>query len=218
MPVACCLLHGRGNACCTVMPKSRANSTDPGAVLAKAELHHPGGNWTRHNFSLTPTADAACVGIEPGSDPQVACTKSGSEGGPGHICVRCGAQFIVGLDRPGDAYIDYVMVQPGSWGRYKELPVLKETITNLLEIGVTTIRFGGSFVSYYGEYYFWKKWRGAPWTRPSVGAYWVDDVMGSWGPFEMLDMCEKAGIEPIITTPSQDQSPRSGPTGIWFTS
>lgn len=41
-------------------------------------------------------------------------------------------------------------------------------------------------MSYYGDYYFWKKWRGAPWTRPSVGAYWIDDVMGSFGPFEMM--------------------------------
>ena len=32
--------------------------------------------------------------------------------------------------------------------------------------------------------------------------------MGGWGPFEMLSMCEAAGIEPIITTPSQDERPR----------
>ena len=59
---------------------------------------------------------------------------------------------------------------------------------------------------------FWKYWRGVPWLRPSVGAHWVGDVMSSWGPFEMIDMCEAAGIEPIITTTSQDQAPRhTGP-------
>lgn len=61
-------------------------------------------------------------------------------------------------------------------------------------------------------YYLWKNWRGVPWARPSVGARWQADVLSSWGPFEQIDLCVQAGIEPIISTTSQDQVPRhTGP-------
>ena len=112
----------------------------------------------------------------------------------------------------GDVLVDFVVLQPGEWGRYASLPVHRHTVETLQTMGVTAIRFGGSFVSFYGGYYFWKYWRGAPWARPSVGAHWEQDVMSSWGPFEQIDLCMAMGIEPIITLTSQDQVPRhTGP-------
>jgi len=108
--------------------------------------------------------------------------------------------------------IDFVFLQPGEWGRFASLPVHRHTVETLQQMGVSAIRFGGSFVSYFGGYYFWKNWRGVPWARPSVGAHWEGDVLSSWGPFEQIDMCIAAGIEPIISTTSQDQVPRhTGP-------
>ena len=34
----------------------------------------------------------------------------------------------------------YTFVQPGSWGRYKDLPVLKDTVDHLLAMGVSVLR------------------------------------------------------------------------------
>ena len=39
-----------------------------------------------------------------GSDPAVDCGKMGP--GAGHVCVRCAAQFAVGLSGPGDVLVD----------------------------------------------------------------------------------------------------------------
>lgn len=173
--------------------------TPPGKVLAEKELQFNGGDWTRVNFTLTPTADAQCEGIAPGSDPAIDCGKLGP--GAGHICVRCAGQFAVGLSSPGDMLIDFVWLQPGEWGRLAGLPVLKDTIDTLQAIGITAIRQGGSFTD--PAYYFWKNWRGPVEQRPSVGATWGRELISSWGPFEMIDMCDAAGFEPIITTTGQ---------------
>ena len=40
--------------------------------------------------------------------------------------------------------------------------------------------------------------------RPSVGATWGQDLISSFGPFEMIDLCVAAGFEPIITTTGQN--------------
>ena len=203
-------------------------------MLAAAHLPFTaGGNWSRLNFTLTPSADAPCEGIAAGSDPTIRCPAEDSSAG--HICVKCGGTFVVGMREPGDALVDFVFLQPPDSMRFAGLPVHKHTVETLLRMGVSAIRFGGSFVSYYGGYYFWKDWRGPPWLRPSVGAHWQADVMSSWGPFEQIDvstqcrptpplddgcwmmdgapqMCNAAGVEPIITTTAQDQVPRhTGP-------
>lgn len=51
-----------------------------------------------------------------------------------------------------------------------------------------------------GNNYFWKRWRGLPWTRPSAAAAWGHDFEGGWGPFEMVDMANAMGVEAVITT------------------
>ena len=48
-----------------------------------------------------------------------------------------------------------------------------------------------------------KNWRGPMEQRPSVGATWGNELISSFGPFEMIDMCVAAGFEPIITTTGQ---------------
>ena len=174
----------------------------PARVLAMADIAVPGTNgaWVRVNFSLTTSDGTDCV--DAGDDPVVSglsCGKKGSE--DGHVCVSCGGQALVGLAAPGKVWIDYVFLQPGEWGRFKGLPVLRRAVENLRAMGITAIRQGGSFTDPDG--YFWKKWRGAPWERESLGWSWYDALVGGWGPFEMIDMCNAAGIEPIITTSAQ---------------
>ena len=125
--------------------------TPPGVLLATTSAHFNGGNWSKVTFELTPSADALCEGITPGSETEVDCGKMGP--GPGHICVRCGGQLAIGLSSPGDVLLDFVWLQPGPWGRLGALPVLKDTIDTLQAIGVKAIRQGGSFTD--PNYYFW---------------------------------------------------------------
>ena len=119
------------------------------------QLEFGGGNWTRLGFTLTPSSAALCDGIAPMSDPDIPCGDDGSTT-VGHLCVRCTGQFVIGLSSPGDAFVDFAVLQPGAWGRAAgpggPLPVLVEAVDTLKTMGVTTIRQGGSFVSYYGDY------------------------------------------------------------------
>jgi hypothetical protein len=206
-------LFVQANNSVTIEVSVRAYSLQPAVVLARAALPFDGGGgkWTRLNFTLTPSDDAPCEAIAAGSDPTIRCPRN-ENSSVGHACVRCGAEFVVGLSAPGEVLVDFVVLQPGNWGRYKGLQVHRHTVETLLQMGVTAIRFGGSFVSYYGFFNFWKNWRGPPWARPNVGAHWQQDVMSSWGPFEQIALCNAAGIEPIITVTAQDQVPRhTGP-------
>ena len=42
-----------------------------------------------------------------------------------------------------------------------------------------------------------------PWERKSLGAKWGSELISGFGPFEFVEMCEEAGIEPIVTTTAQ---------------
>ena len=174
-----------------------------GTVLASTTpAFIPGPGFQRVNFSLTPSAETSCIGIVPGSDPNIDCGKMGSE--PGHVCVKCAGEIAFGVQGKGAAVLAYFWLQPGAWGQYKGLPVQASTANVLLDMGVTAIRQGGTFTK--GEPFLWKNWRGPVWTRPSVGAEWGSSLISSWGPFEMIDFCEAAGIQPIITTSKLGQT------------
>lgn len=148
--------------------------TITGDVLASQTLPFtagagtPGyGAWAQVNFTLTPTASTTCVGIEPNSDPTVECGNLPDES---FLCVKCNGEFQIGLSGPGQVNLIYVFLQPGQWGRLPGLPVLKQTVQWLQDIGVTAIRQGGSFTQ--GAYYEWKNWIGPSPLRPSLGAQW----------------------------------------------
>ena len=127
-----------------------------GKVLASAELQVPAGNWSRLNFSLTTTGGTNCEGIAPQSAEAVAanitCPVNETYNPTGrmsdrkaHICVKCGGEFEIALAKPGTVNVDFVFLQPGSWGRYKGLPVLKTGVQWMLDMGVSLFRQGGSF-------------------------------------------------------------------------
>eukprot|EP00040_Diaphanoeca_grandis_P032005 m.192845 g.192845 ORF g.192845 m.192845 type:complete len:808 (-) comp32486_c0_seq1:486-2909(-) len=162
-------------------------------TLGSTTIKFAGGNWTMLNFTLNTTAGTECV--DGTNDTTLQC---GHMGPASHICVSCGGQFQVGLAEAGEVNIDYVYMQPGSWGTFAGLGVLKSGVDTLSEMGITTIRLGGSFTD--PEYYFWKNWIGKPWDRPSLGAEWGKELISGWGPFEFIDMCNAAGIEPVMTT------------------
>ena len=36
----------------------------------------------------------------------------------GHICIKCGGEFLIALSEPGIVHVDYVYLQPGAAGRF----------------------------------------------------------------------------------------------------
>ena len=146
-------------------------------------------------FTLSPAAPAACGSIAPGSDATVDCGRMGPN--PGHICVRCAGEFVVGLAAPGSAHIGFSQLVPGAWGSFAGLPVSRLGVETLQQMGITTIRQGGTV----SQSFRWKDWIpvSQPWLRPSMGHTWGDSLVGSWGLFEFIDMCMAARIKPIVT-------------------
>ena len=122
-----------------------------------------GEDWQMFNFSLTPSAGTECDGIQPGgaiaTAANITCPVNGTYNPTGpmsdrtaHVCVRCGGQFTLALQSPGEVNLDYVYMSPGEWGRYKGLPVLAEGVKWLQGMGTSLFRMGGSFCS--GNNYF----------------------------------------------------------------
>lgn len=186
-----------------------------GIVLAKQTLRHPGGGqWLRFNFSLSPSAGTRCANLSVtdarANGGSVDCKLPGMHRvGRDHVCLKCGGEIAVGLAAAGAANIDYVFLQPGPWARLSatggsgggSLPVLASTVAAMKQAGVTAIRQGGSFTD--PSYYFWKRWTGPTYLRPSISATWGSSLEAGWGPFEFVDMCAAADIVPIVTTTAQ---------------
>ena len=129
---------------------------ETGAVLASQQLTVPAGsNWTRYNLSLTPTAGTDCVGIAPGSDPLITCDwQPGTDkDAAAHVCVKCAGQLFVGLTQPGAVAVDFVYVEPGGWGRFKGLPVLKPMAEALQTMGVKLFRVRYRFPSMFTPFF-----------------------------------------------------------------
>jgi hypothetical protein len=130
------------------------------AVLgARAVAVAASSNWTKYSFTLTASAAADCTGIAPGSNPEVSCNtqRTGMAHPPntaqGHICIKCGGEFVIGLTDPGTVHVDYVYLQPGAAGRFGAGPFLKDGVEVLKTMGISSIRLGGSFTD--PSYYFW---------------------------------------------------------------
>jgi hypothetical protein len=151
--------------------------------------------WQQVPFALSPSASATCGSIIPGSDATVDCGNFGPN--PGHICIRCAGEFVIGLAAPGSAHIGFSQLVPGAWGSFAKLPVSRLGVETLQQMGITTIRQGGSV----SQSFRWKDWLpvSKPWLRPSMGHTWGNSLVGSWGPFEFVDMCMAAHIKPILT-------------------
>lgn len=153
--------------------------------------------WQRVAFAnLVPTAGTTCVGIAFASDATIDCGRAPSDGmNPGIICVRCGGEFSVGLASIGAIHVGFVTLQPGAWGRFAGLPVLKSGTDMLQRLGFGGIRQGGSV----SQSLRWKDWRGAPEARAAMSHVWGPTLVAPWGPFEFLDMANALNVTPILT-------------------
>jgi hypothetical protein len=167
---------------------------DQATVDASVSVTVPASSeWQKVNFTFVPSADAGCTGIPWGSDPSLDCRSGGSN--PGHICVRCAGEFVVGLGAPGTAWIGWADVRLGEWGTFAGV-AQRSTVELMQSIGITAIRQGGTV----SQTFAWKDWRGPPHMRAANGHYWAGRLIPvTWGLFDFVDMANAAGIHPVVT-------------------
>lgn len=150
-------------------------SRDGSAVLAEQQLTTPGeGGWSTLDFRLLPSA----------GDPR--------------------GRFSVILREPSSLDVNYVLLQPGDWGRFNGLPVRRDIAEGLMAQKVPMLRYGGCMANAPG--YRWKNMIGPRETRPPYQGWWYPQSSNGWGIFEFLGMCEAMGI-PGIPTIQMDEAP-----------
>jgi hypothetical protein len=146
-----------------------------GAMIGSQTIHlTPASMWQSVQFNFTTNQSTTCVGITPGSDPNITC---GGLASPAHICVRCGGEFVFGILGTGSLAPGHVELHVGPWGRVGNLPVLASAAQLMQQMGVTLIRQGGSV----SQSMSWKRWRGASWKRPIAGTFWGAALIENWG-------------------------------------
>ncbi|WP_183572548.1 alpha-L-arabinofuranosidase C-terminal domain-containing protein [Mucilaginibacter sp. X5P1] len=118
--------------------------------------------WTKYNFTLTPTRSAI------------------------H------ARLAITLHQKGKVSLGYVFMQPGSWGRFKGLPVRKDVVDGLIKENITVLRYGGSMTL--ADDYRWKNMIGPREKRKPYKGIWYPFSSNGWGIIDFLDMCSVTGI------------------------
>jgi hypothetical protein len=98
------------------------------------------------------------------------------------------ARFALLLKSPGSVVLGHAFLQPGSWGRFNELPLRKDVAEGLLDQGVTVLRYGGSMVN--APEYRWKKMIGPRDRRAPYRGTWYPYSTNGWGIIDFLDLCE----------------------------
>ncbi|GHH38699.1 RICIN domain-containing protein [Lentzea cavernae] len=144
-------------------------SEDGSRTYARTSVRATGTGWQTYNFSLVPSRTDA------------------------H------ARFVVELTAAGSIDIGYSFLQPGTWGRYRGLPVRKDVAEMMVQQGLQAIRFGGCANSGCGDVseYKWKTMIGDPVTRPVTKGFWYPYESNGWGIFEFLRLGEAMGIEAV---------------------
>jgi alpha-L-arabinofuranosidase len=113
-------------------------------------------------------------------------------------------RFAITVDEPGTVTIGYAFLQPGSWGRFKGLPVRKDLVQALIDQGVKVVRFSGSMINP-GEHehptrycdYDWKHMIGPRDLRPTYQGTFNPYTGNGFGVIDFLNLCEAAGFLPI---------------------
>jgi hypothetical protein len=140
-------------------------SKDGATVYSEKSLKLDAGDWKRLTFALKPNAGDKC------------------------------GRFAIKIKQPGTIMVGYAFLQPGAWGRFKNLPVRKDVAEGLINLGVTMLRYGGSMVN--APDYRWKKMIGPRDRRPPYKGTWYPYSSNGWGIFDFLNLCEAAGFLPV---------------------
>ncbi|MBU6400877.1 MAG: hypothetical protein KGS61_11205 [Verrucomicrobia bacterium] len=133
---------------------------DGSAVYARQSLFLRGGSWQRLGFKLTPR-------------------QSDSRG-----------RFVIALREPASVALGYASLEPGPWGRFKNLPVRRDIADALVRQGLTVLRYGGSMVN--TPEYRWKNMIGPRDRRPPYQGTWYPYSSNGWGILDFLNFCEAA--------------------------
>jgi alpha-L-arabinofuranosidase len=146
-----------------------------GTSYASTTLVLRGTGWQTYSFDLTPKA----------SDPH--------------------ARFAIALLAPGSVDAGYAFLEPGTWGRYKNLPVRKDVADELVSEGVQALRFGGSAIN--ADSYRWKTMIGPRQNRPVTDGTWYPYESTGWGIFDFLNLGEAMGVQAVPTL-NIDETPQ----------
>lgn len=101
-------------------------------------------------------------------------------------------RFAIRLHQPGTVTVGYAFLQPGPWGRFKNLPVRRDVAEGLLQQSVTVLRLGGCMAN--APEYRWKKMIGPREQRPPYRGWWYPYSSNGWGILDFLNFCEAASI------------------------
>lgn len=150
-------------------------SADGSKVYAESELLAHPDGWQKIDFELTPN-------------------QTDHNG-----------RFAIKFKDPGAMSVGYCFLQPGTWGRYKDLPVRKDVVDALVKQGNTVLRYGGSMIN--TEEYRWKKMIGPRDARPTYKGFWHQYSSNGWGIIDFLATCEAAGFLGIPAV-NMDETPQ----------
>jgi hypothetical protein len=159
-------------------------SADGVGILAEQKLSLPPGDWQRTEFSLTPAAAA----------PK--------------------GRFALKLRHAGAVDLGCALLQPGPWGRFKDLPVRRDAAEALIDQGITVLRYGGSMIN--APEYRWKKMIGPRDRRPPYHGTWYPYSTNGWGIVDFMTFCEAAGFE-YIPAFNMDETPQDMADFIEYT-
>ena len=140
-------------------------SKDGSEVYAEKSLELKAGGWQQLHFTLT--------------------SKASDQSG----------RFAIKLKQAGSITVGYAFLQPGSWGRFRNLPVRKDVAEGLINQGIKVLRYGGSMVN--NSEYRWKKMIGPRALRPPYDGHWYPYSSNGWGIFDFLNFSEVAGFSGI---------------------
>jgi alpha-L-arabinofuranosidase len=144
-------------------------------VLAEVKLAVRGKDWQRLDFTLKPWRAAPA------------------------------GRFAVKLKQVGSVVLGHAFVQPGKWGRFKNLPVRRDVVEAMIDQGLTVLRYGGSMVN--AREYRWKKMIGPRDRRPPYPGTWYPQSSNGWGIIDFLNLCEAAGFLAIPAF-NMDETPQ----------
>ncbi len=148
-------------------------SGDGSRVYAESALQVPGDKaWHDLAFALTPSA----------ADPA--------------------GRFAIKLKAPGAVWVDYAFLQPGPWGRFKELSLRKDIVEGLIAEGLRVMRYGGFMTNTDwdlerrcpGSGYRWKKMIGPRQERPPYLGTLYTYASNGFGIVDFVAFCEAAGF------------------------
>jgi alpha-L-arabinofuranosidase len=111
-------------------------------------------------------------------------------------------RFAIKLKQPSAVWVDYALLQPGAWGRYKGTQAHRDIGEGLVNQGLTVLRYGGYMINTDWEHevrcpgsgYRWKKMIGPPQDRPPyLGTFYPYNSNG-FGIIDHAAFCEAAGF------------------------